>query len=641
MDNRTFGSYVKNIEEDTRKVVLSSNKDNGVDRSLRKNCTPIKIKEEEVGDEIQEYAATTISELLGWYGYDKVDSGCTRSLNLDHFTSTSDKRHSQIFQMEKNVIPSKLTLKSPSLNASNLGFEVSNDNLIPMNKQFRSSSLPVKPVSFGSTSNCKYSYETFPSRSYSDNMPCSWCGRTTKPGKGSSAPYVVNTLGHFCSETCFAAGRRAIFKRAKTCDWCRHMQNPDGESQLKFCSEKCLNQYKMNIFCHETQTQLMLQGLNNTSFHDAEKESLITPELWFRTCQSPLDNSTEDTVDLTTSIYDSKTTRKERNDAEKLIESDQKTSRKKDSMCTKRNVRANNCNERRKNFYTELNKHNEEVSTNEKDELCHLASDRTRSKIDSERSDSHYKDFKECNMLNCNLNNRCGNIFLEKSIHVKDIKNLQEKRDLNVPENALQSSPWIIDSTKSMIHRGISDVPRSCTNEFSQTKYQNHAAASPKFLSSKESNSTESSDSLRTALLPPVTILVPYPIPIPVPIPIPIPIPIPKAIFNKLIPEKEEPVVVEDINCKSVECKDSIKNTSFLFDKSQTDARDVSDTDLQRAALDKVCCSSSTSKANDKNSLQQLKQNAKPLRKRKRSIKITNYDHEKTQLKKRNRFIAA
>ena len=49
----------------------------------------------------------------------------------------------------------------------------------------------------------------------------------------------------------------------QVCDWCKHVRHTvnfvdfqDGEVQLQFCSEKCLNQYKMNIFCTETQEHL-------------------------------------------------------------------------------------------------------------------------------------------------------------------------------------------------------------------------------------------------------------------------------------------------------------------------------------------------------------------------------------------------
>ena len=36
----------------------------------------------------QDYAETTMNELLGWYGYDKVDSADTQHLNLQQFTDS-------------------------------------------------------------------------------------------------------------------------------------------------------------------------------------------------------------------------------------------------------------------------------------------------------------------------------------------------------------------------------------------------------------------------------------------------------------------------------------------------------------------------------------------------------------------------
>lgn len=54
-----------------------------------------------------------MSELLGWYGYDKVDSGCTRGLNLDHFTPLSSARHTTnqrlSYQGAKNYSASRLS----------------------------------------------------------------------------------------------------------------------------------------------------------------------------------------------------------------------------------------------------------------------------------------------------------------------------------------------------------------------------------------------------------------------------------------------------------------------------------------------------------------------------------------------------
>lgn len=50
-----------------------------------------------------EYAATAMSELLGWYGYEKVDSGCTRGLNLDHFAPVTSSKH-PLPQMDRHFI---------------------------------------------------------------------------------------------------------------------------------------------------------------------------------------------------------------------------------------------------------------------------------------------------------------------------------------------------------------------------------------------------------------------------------------------------------------------------------------------------------------------------------------------------------
>lgn len=81
------------------------------------------------------------------------------------------------------------------------------------------------------------------------------------PGQNGILGTTEGTI--FCSESCFSQSRRASFKRAKTCDWCRHVRHAvsyvdfqDGVTQLQFCSDKCLNQYKMQIFCNETQAHL-------------------------------------------------------------------------------------------------------------------------------------------------------------------------------------------------------------------------------------------------------------------------------------------------------------------------------------------------------------------------------------------------
>ena len=40
---------------------------------------------------LQDFAETTMNELLGWYGYDKVDEGDTEKLDLQQFAPSSGR----------------------------------------------------------------------------------------------------------------------------------------------------------------------------------------------------------------------------------------------------------------------------------------------------------------------------------------------------------------------------------------------------------------------------------------------------------------------------------------------------------------------------------------------------------------------
>jgi hypothetical protein len=99
-------------------------------------------------------------------------------------------------------------------------------------------------------------------RSFFPENNCSWCHQDIS----SQSSEIIGSAGTiFCSENCFLFWRRASFKRAKTCDFCKSVRNAvsyvdfnDGATQLQFCSDKCLNQYKMQIFCRETQAHLEL-----------------------------------------------------------------------------------------------------------------------------------------------------------------------------------------------------------------------------------------------------------------------------------------------------------------------------------------------------------------------------------------------
>ncbi|KAG8287801.1 hypothetical protein J6590_030364 [Homalodisca vitripennis] len=146
-------------------------------------------------------------------------------------------------------------------------------------------------------------------------LSCAWC---RKVGPAKQFAFKTSTprgSKAFCSEVCFTQCRRASFKRNKTCDWCRHVRHTvnyvdfqDGDHQLQFCSDKCLNQYKMNIFCKETQAHLQLHphpagtstavansGAVGSSGGGAgvPNSTLITPELWMRDCRSESPDSTK------------------------------------------------------------------------------------------------------------------------------------------------------------------------------------------------------------------------------------------------------------------------------------------------------------------------------------------------------------
>ncbi|CAG0878607.1 unnamed protein product [Darwinula stevensoni] len=124
---------------------------------------------------------------------------------------------------------------------------------------------------------------------------CSWCQNLgprqfTVPEEKESAGKGKGKGKDFCSELCFTQYRRATFKRNQICDWCKnpansiaHVEYSPTDTQLQFCSEECVKQLKMNVFCKETQAHLKLMretpkgGTDSTPCHD---RILITPDLW-------------------------------------------------------------------------------------------------------------------------------------------------------------------------------------------------------------------------------------------------------------------------------------------------------------------------------------------------------------------------
>ncbi|XP_010901839.2 sine oculis-binding protein homolog A isoform X2 [Esox lucius] len=276
------------------------------------------------------FAENTMNELLGWYGYDKVDLRDQDNIDIQNYPDGEAQQHISV--LKENSLP-----KIP-------GGSGENSDVSP-NQANSSHSTPTSRN--GVTESSTTPSTSTPSTREHGNMPiivplipppmikppadedlsnvqimCAWC---QKVGVKRYSLNMGTELKNFCSEKCFAACRRAYFKRNKArdedghgeklpqhsyskdtprlvfktnsdvlvCDWCKHIRHTKeyldfgaGERRLQFCSAKCLNQYKMDIFYKETQAALP-GGLCNPGHSPVEGKSesntgvqLLTPESW-------------------------------------------------------------------------------------------------------------------------------------------------------------------------------------------------------------------------------------------------------------------------------------------------------------------------------------------------------------------------
>ncbi|KAI8039660.1 hypothetical protein M5D96_007080 [Drosophila gunungcola] len=298
---------------------------------------PVQIKKELPSDEIKEFAHNTMNELLGWYGFEGVD---VDRLDLTAKTSrllqsaaaaavANQQQHHQshpLHQLDQHpILERKRGSLLRSSRSSLAAAYHNNNNNGSSNKNNGSGGLGGGGSGTGggsgrkgglmncsSTTTTPSDHDTRSSREEDSKSPhsigkpagvphteekidfsnCCWCHR---PIAENAPDYLTSCDGpRYCSESCFAQSRRASFKKAKTCDWCKHVRHAvsyvdfqDGASQLQFCSEKCLNQYKMQIFCHETQAHLdMHPHLRDQALDAGSEAGLITPDLWLRNCRS-------------------------------------------------------------------------------------------------------------------------------------------------------------------------------------------------------------------------------------------------------------------------------------------------------------------------------------------------------------------
>ncbi|KAF0299499.1 Sine oculis-binding [Amphibalanus amphitrite] len=188
---------------------------------------------------MSEFAETAMKEMLSWYGYERRDSPPPR-------------RHSP--PPAEGSASGHLSRPSSPLTDGSV------------------SPRPVSPVTaaLANDGGCKRT-----------PVVCSWCNKL------GAQLYTMGSKA-FCSEPCFSQSRVANFRKTKLCDWCKNIRDSlniefiNGDQQLQFCSESCLNAYKMNIFCKETEAHIQMLPQLRELVSRSSKDPLITPEMWLR-----------------------------------------------------------------------------------------------------------------------------------------------------------------------------------------------------------------------------------------------------------------------------------------------------------------------------------------------------------------------
>ncbi|CAL8291616.1 unnamed protein product [Gadus morhua 'NCC'] len=299
----------------------------------RKPAHPVK---REINEEMKSFAENTMNELLGWYGYDKVELRDGESgEGVDHPQHVSVLKENSLTKVPvsmetSDASPDRVPDPRPAPASRNGVPEPSSTATASTSAPPGVKEHPGLPVMVPMVP--PPHIKPPPDEDASTvQIVCAWC---QKVGVRRYSLSMGSELKSFCSEKCFAACRRAYFKRNKlgyvrnyaarddgghggklpqhsfaqdpprlvyktnsdvlVCDWCKHIRHTKeyldfgaGERRLQFCSAKCLNQYKMDIFYKETQAAL--PGALYNPGHGASCEGkaecsggvqMLTPESW-------------------------------------------------------------------------------------------------------------------------------------------------------------------------------------------------------------------------------------------------------------------------------------------------------------------------------------------------------------------------
>ncbi|KAM6954092.1 LOW QUALITY PROTEIN: sine oculis-binding protein homolog [Aplochiton taeniatus] len=248
----------------------------------RKPAHPVK---REINQEMKTFAESTMNELLGWYGYDKVELRDSEASEIRNYRER--RQHVSVLKGRGQYLYPKEHKSAPVI--------------VPLINHLQSTVEDVQNV----------------------QIVCVWC---QKEGVKRYSLCMGSEPKSFCSEKCFAACRRAYFKRnkardedlhgerspqrphtddsprlvlkmnstARVCDWCKHIRHTKeyldfgaGEERLQFCSTKCLNQYKMDVFYREARAALTNSSPSpgrpsqeGRAEGSGGAQNLLTPESW-------------------------------------------------------------------------------------------------------------------------------------------------------------------------------------------------------------------------------------------------------------------------------------------------------------------------------------------------------------------------
>nr|XP_020657229.1 sine oculis-binding protein homolog isoform X1 [Pogona vitticeps] len=175
----------------------------------RKPAHPVK---REINEEMKNFAENTMNELLGWYGYDKVELKDGEDIEFRNYPTDGESRQ-YISVLKENSLPkTKLpedsVISSYNINASYPGLTTGNGLSESPAGSKEHGNVPIivplipppfiKPPAEDDVSNVQ--------------IMCAWC---QKVGIKRYSLSMGSEVKCFCSEKCFAACRRAYFKRNK------------------------------------------------------------------------------------------------------------------------------------------------------------------------------------------------------------------------------------------------------------------------------------------------------------------------------------------------------------------------------------------------------------------------------------------